>query len=558
MNRVGKILLPLFLCFLPVPGFGQTHTVGVIDIQPGVAEGYVLLAPVGSTHVYLLDNCGRLVNEWSNSTRFPGSSVYLMDDGSLLKTCRVANPTFNMGGRGGKLERWSWNDSLMWEFTYSSNMYVQHHDIEILPNGNVLLLATERKLGLDLIAAGRNPAFVFGNEVWSEMVVEVSPTGPTTGAIVWEWHAWDHLVQDYDSMANFFGVVSDHQELIDLNFVPGNLVEDWLHANAVDYNPFLDQVMISLAKWGEFWVVDHSTSTLEASGHSGGLRNKGGDLLYRWGNPMAYGRGDSTDTHLEFQHDAHWIPAGRPDSGKVILYNNGMDRLYSSAEILNLPQSSPGDYILLPGQNYGPDTLDWEYAGDSTSRFFSRNMSGAQQQINGNVLICTANLGEVIEVDLQDSIVWHYRNPITQAGPLTQGDPVNPSVNVIFRLERYEPNFSGFAGKNMTPGDPLELNFDINDCLGLITNQDSKDDTGFQAEKENEFEIFPVPANNWLTIRAESPGLHKIEILDLQGRAVLKDMFSENTRISLESIPEGIYILRLNDKIFRKIVKVSP
>jgi hypothetical protein len=35
--------------------------------------------------------------------------------------------------------------------------------------------------------------------VWSEQILEIKPSGISGGTIVWEWHLWDHLVQDYDA-----------------------------------------------------------------------------------------------------------------------------------------------------------------------------------------------------------------------------------------------------------------------------------------------------------------------------------------------------------------------
>ena len=53
-----------------------------------------------------------------------------------------------------------------------------------------------------------------------DSLVEIKPTGKTTGEVVWEWHLWDHLVQDHDSTKANFGVVADHPELVDANFTP--------------------------------------------------------------------------------------------------------------------------------------------------------------------------------------------------------------------------------------------------------------------------------------------------------------------------------------------------
>jgi len=83
---------------------------------------------------------------------------------------------------------------LIWDYTFSSPTYCQHHDIEYLPNGNVLILATELKTQQACIAAGRDTSLLQDGELWPEFVVEVQPIGLDSGVVVWEWHAWDHLV----------------------------------------------------------------------------------------------------------------------------------------------------------------------------------------------------------------------------------------------------------------------------------------------------------------------------------------------------------------------------
>ena len=69
------------------------------------------------------------------------------------------------------------------DIRHSSNNYCQH-DIEYLPNGNVLILAWELKSEAEAQAAGRTTR---GN-VWMDHVVEVKPSGSNGGQIVWEWH----------------------------------------------------------------------------------------------------------------------------------------------------------------------------------------------------------------------------------------------------------------------------------------------------------------------------------------------------------------------------------
>ena len=74
------------------------------------------------------------------------------------------------------------------------------------------------------------------------------------------------------------------------NAAPG---ADWLHTNAIAYNPQRDEIALSVLGNNEIWIIDHSTTTEEARGSTGGNSGKGGDILYRWGNPIAHRAGFS-------------------------------------------------------------------------------------------------------------------------------------------------------------------------------------------------------------------------------------------------------------------------
>jgi hypothetical protein len=65
--------------------------------------------------------------------------------------------------------------------------------------------------------------------------------------------------------------------------------------NSIDYNPDLDQIALSVKGNSEAWIIDHGTTTAQAAGHTGGRRGQGGDLLYRWGNPLTYRAGTAND-----------------------------------------------------------------------------------------------------------------------------------------------------------------------------------------------------------------------------------------------------------------------
>ncbi len=395
-------------------------------------NGYTLFSPISSTTTYLIDIDGQVVHTWP-STHTTGSCVYLLEDGSILRPYYEENPIF-AGTFGGILQRIAWDGTVVWEYDYSTPTHMQHHDVEVLPNGNILMIAYQNKTYAEAIAAGRDPALMNGNHLLPESIIEVEPVGTHNGNIVWEWHLWDHLVQDFDSLKPNYGVVADHPELMDLNFVL-NAHPDWIHANSVDYNEEFDQILISANNISEIFIIDHSTTTEEAAGHTGGNSGKGGDILYRWGNPQAYDAGDLSDKRFFYQHDARWIKEGEPGTGNILVFNNGLGRpggSYSSVEEIVPPVDGSGNYSLVPGSAYGPSDPVWIYS--DPDNFMSGFMAGAQRQPNGNTLICEAGSGTLFEVTMTGDTVWTYLNPYP--------DTV---YNIVFKVDRYAPDYPGLV-----------------------------------------------------------------------------------------------------------------
>ena len=441
-----KLLLILF--FLPLMTFAQ-QTVGLFSNQNTAYNGYTLINSFGSKTTYLIDNCGTIVYEW-NSNYGPAAAVYLLEDGNLLRTNRLDSTTFSFGGSGGGIEILDSNSNVIWQYEVNSDSTLSHHDLEVLPNGNILILAIEF---ISAQEADDNGSEVTADR-YSEMILEVNPI---TDQIVWEWHAWDHLIQDTDTNLLNYGTISDYPGRININYAFDGTDPDWLHANSIDYNADLDQIIINSPTFNEFWILDHSTTTAEAADNIGGISGNGGDILYRWGNPQAYNRGDSTNQVFEFQHDAHWIPSGLPDEGKIMIFNNGQEREYSSIDIIEPPldTNNSNNYILNNNSTpYGPLNLYWSYS-DSVN-FYSARVSGAQQLQNGNILICSGFQGKLFEIEHQtDSVVWEYIIANTATGPIIQGAAA--AGNNIFRTHRYSPSYSGFNNLTLTPTTVIEL-----------------------------------------------------------------------------------------------------
>jgi len=449
------------------------RTVGLMLNTSNAYPGYTLFSPKQNTMTYLIDNEGRIVHEWTASKYSPGQASYLLENGHLLRPCfnQQVTPTPNTGGgEGGRIEEFDWDGNMVWELNWATSKYMQHHDIKRLPNGNILMLVVETKSYSEAIAAGFNPnmfqpQIVTDQAILPDSVVEIHPTGTSGGDVVWEWHVWDHLVQNYDATKANYGSPTAHPELIDAAGSHTALPEFWNHMNAIDYDPVNDEIAMSVRGNSEVWIVDHSTTTAQAAGHSGGTRGKGGDLLYRWGNPIAYGAGTASNQQYYQQHDVEWIKPTSPGAGHLMCYNNGLGRGTTNASTINefIPAvDSSGNYSLLPSV-VNPTGFNWSYNADAANPMYSADISGAQRLPNGNTLICTGGTGEFREVSYDGKIVWKYINPVAHSGIVTQGTapPADPNVtgetlNSVFRIYRYPLNYPAFIGKTLTPGAYIE------------------------------------------------------------------------------------------------------
>ncbi len=364
-------------------------------------EGHFLYTPWHSTTTYLINETGAVNHTWQ-STYYPLYDSYMGDNGSIYLAIN--------SGRGG-VQKIAYDGTILWEYHYTRDSSYATHDIVPLPNGDILIIMQEIKSRAQAIQAGRDPNS-FGTQFYPNMLLQIHQTGPTSGDIVWEWHVWDHLIQDFDASKDNYGDVSQHPELANINFdqywSPG-----WPYFNSVDYNPQFDQILISAHNFDEVWIIDHSTTTEEAASHEGGIYGHGGDLLYRWGNPQTYDRGDAGDKKLYFQHQCCWVKPGLPGAGHILVFSNGNTRpggaRSSVDEIIPDVDNDTGEYYLPPGGTYGPDDLTWQYM--LPDELFSDGFGGSQRMLNGNTFICSGWNGVFIEVTPDKQIVWTYINP---------------------------------------------------------------------------------------------------------------------------------------------------
>lgn len=469
--------------------FGLHIPRGLTKTSDNLTDGYIMFVPANSASVYLVNRKGEVVHEWKGN--YGILSPYLNDDGSI--SCLSHDPDFPVfagGGEAGRIQKISWDSKMLWDFEYATEEYLAHHDIAVLPNGNVLAIAWEARSYDDVIRIGRKPELTPKAGLWTSRIVEIQPLDKTHGKEVWKWQIWDHLMQDFDSTKDKYGDVAAHPELLDINAEDDELPEpisqdsldvlkkmnrtrrnttidnrgsDIFHLNAINYNEELDQIVFSSPALGEVFIIDHSTTTEEAKGHTGGRWGKGGDFLYRWGNPQNYRQGDSTHQQSFGQHDVRWVPKGHPGEGSLTFFNNDIpgttrkDSLdYSAIYQIRPLTDENGNYVLMENKRFGPKEPEWKYIAKDTISFYSGFISGAQRMKNGNTFINEGAKARFFEITPEGEILWEYLNQYRGNIHRSNGDPVSPTPMAYsnFRANFIPADHPGLKGRELVPLDP--------------------------------------------------------------------------------------------------------
>lgn len=533
------------------------NTMGLISYNPLSAyDGYSLIYPHNQPNVYLLNNCGQVVHSWTDSAIYaPGNEAFLLENGNLIKTKRktsVVGDSIWAGGGGGDIEIRDWDNNLIWKYTLNNGSYRLHHDITVMPNGNILAIAWENLSAAQAIQEGRDSNALSEGELWPDMVLEIKPINSDSFEIVWEWRSSDHLIQNFDITKNNYGDPSLHPELIDINYFETD-VADWMHSNSIDYNATFDQVLLSVPTFNEIWIIDHSTTTSQAASHTGGFSGKGGDLIFRWGNPEAYGQGTATDQKLFYQHDAHWmdieLPNGHPDKGKIIVFNNRVSNAHSTANIIAPIFDTYEWEYPLTNNTFEPSGFDWSYQRPDSAAMYSTGLASVQRLPNGNTLFCVGRPGYLFEIDPQENIVWEYINPMIAGAPATQGNTIPLNANLLFRITRYGVNYPAFAGRDLSSVSYLELNPDTNFCNQILDVP--------TAGKQNGLRIYPVPAYTQLTLEIPQYLLgNAFRVISSDGRIMLKFTGTHAIQqLDVKDLKSGIYFIQAGSEVPLKFIK---
>jgi hypothetical protein len=480
----------------------------------GPFNGYALYNKQNNSNAYLIDADGEIAHTWLCDLD-ANYAMALRDNGNIVRGAVNNGNVINGAAVGGRVQEIDPNGNVVWNFTYSNSEHVSHHDICLMPNGNVLLIAWEVKSESELLQHGSDDP----EDKYATHIVEVQQDG-NGGEIVWEWHVWDHMIQDHDSSKDNYGVVAEHPELMDVNLQTGGGgpggggpggggASDWFHVNGIDYNPSLDQIVFSSRFLNEIFIIDHSTTTEEAAGHSGGNAGMGGDFLYRWGHPSNYGA-PGPQVIPAATHDARWILEGRPNAGFIQIVNNEGDNGHTTIDAINPPLNGY-NYDLTAGQAYAPASYDWrhECLDDADGQSASDRMS------NGNIFVALSQ-EYMYEVDTLGNVVWQYAG----GGP-----------QKAFRYECDHPGLGALLGA---------------DPCGLV---------GIEETETANISFSPNPSNGIFNINGlpVDETASSITIYDMIGKEVF--VIASKKQIDLTAKDNGFYFVMVDFENGERITK---
>ena len=487
----------------------------VSHIDERASGDLILYSQAFGRTTYLVNQCGDIINQWEHDNR-AGYTARLMDDGNMMRAEYVDFGCCDQTSRGGRLQILDWDQNVLWDYLVAKETETHHHDYIIMPSGNIMHLGWEvlDRAAMDELGIQPGP-----NELWAEFVREVRPIGRDSYELIWEWNLKHHLIQDRDSdQANYRPSIEDHLGKVDPHKMNTPREGKW-HVNALEYDPVRDVVMINSRDNREFWILDHSTTIEEATGDEGGRAGKGGQILFRWGNPSAYGRGDVGDIQMFGSHGLTIIPEGQRFENYILFFNNDQisptQQRFSTVELIKPLLDADGNYVLDADSTYMLEDHIIVYGEDQdTQPLFSPFMSNAEQLETG-YLINEGSRGRIFEINEDKEVVWEMRSTFFS--------------DDVFRAYSYPLDFIGFEGRDLSP---ISTEFHA-DGFELCDTPSSTDDP------ISALRLYPNPASQHIDVHVDQAATLELKSADQQ-RLARYDLHVGVNRVTLNGLAPGL------------------
>jgi len=320
---------------------------GTMFLDPQLAfPGLTLVIYSGSCSAELVTLEGQTINSWSLKPCRRWDQAVLGLDGSLLVVGSQSDTDqpASEQARSGFLVKLSWSNDILWHRRLPA-----HHDLEILPNGEMLVLLYDLRV-----------------------IETIDPTAPV----------WDNPIGHLDSEGHLLEEISlfDILDAPTSDFslqIPGrgsNGGESWidlLHCNELEIVGHNE-----LAFKHGIYSDDHLLITSRAQDAVFVINWRTRELIWHWGPGQLSG-----------PHSGTVI-----DNGHMLIFDNGLEREWS--RVVELDPTS-GRIVA----DFGPP---------DRSLFFSRVMGANQLLPNGNILITNSAGGQGLELTPAGQPAWVY------------------------------------------------------------------------------------------------------------------------------------------------------
>jgi hypothetical protein len=182
-------------------------------------------------------------------------------------------------------------------------------------------------------------------------------------------------------------------------------------------------------------------------------------------------------------------------------------------------------------------------------------------------------IGGLFEVLLNDDLLsFNGLNSLTSTGGLSIAanealitlagldslKSISGFLDIIGNTSLSECDIQGICAYLAVPGGNIGIHGNATGCNSPEEVEAACEEVGVnEIPKENEFKIYPNPANDFLFIEtSEFSGVNQLEIINASGLNVLNQTFSGNSGlIDLRHLPDGLYIIRIQGNISAMMVK---
>jgi outer membrane protein assembly factor BamB len=398
-------VVSLFAATMLTHAAPSVYPTGVTIYDPAQTwNGYTVLSLLGTQAVVVIDMNGREVKRWNDFNNSSGGPARILPGGSVIATAGAHPPH----QEGTELVQRDFAGNVIWSFSRNEQIETrdgqtiwstrQHHDWQRtdFPAGYYSPEFEPSAIGANtllLTHTNHTVPEISDALLEDDRLIEISPDGE----IVWEWTAGEHVDE--------FGFADDARAVIRAGrgLGPQRGSFDWVHVNSATY--------VGPNRWHDAGDARFAPENVVVSSRQASflaIVDRSGDVVWRIGPDFGESEELRAIGQLVGPHHPHVIPKGLPGAGNLLVFDNGGSSGYGFSTPIAPDGIGAFARSFSRVLEIDPVTLELVWSYVAPNRFFSTNISGAQQLPNGNTLITEGAQGRVLEATSEGRIVWEY------------------------------------------------------------------------------------------------------------------------------------------------------